>query len=159
MLIDLRFTPNYYVRDRVLLYQQWEVCLWSWSIDYQGAFSKYKKTVIWQIESYKSHAKYCRSRQIGTGWSLLIPACSRSSSWCEPESASFFDHLKISVLRNLTCRGVLTPYVDIHRGQHLSRQWLVAWRHQTITWTTLTYHQKCSMAITQEQFHRKRSWI
>ena len=31
----------------------------------------------------------------------------------------------------------MTPYGDINLGQHRLRQWLVAWRHQAITWTNV----------------------
>ena len=34
----------------------------------------------------------------------------------------------------LTHLGLATPYGDICLGQHWFRQWLVAWRHQAITW-------------------------
>ena len=29
------------------------------------------------------------------------------------------------------------PYGEMDLGQHLLRQWLVAWRHQGITWTNV----------------------
>ena len=31
--------------------------------------------------------------------------------------------------------GLVTPYGDSDLGKHWLRQWLVAWRHQAITWT------------------------
>ena len=31
----------------------------------------------------------------------------------------------------------MTPYGDSDLGQHWLRQWLVAWRHQAITWTNV----------------------
>ena len=34
----------------------------------------------------------------------------------------------------LTHCGPVTPYGDRDLGQHWLRQWLVAWRHQAITW-------------------------
>ena len=34
----------------------------------------------------------------------------------------------------LTHYSVVTPYVDINIGQHWLRWWLLAWRHQAITW-------------------------
>ena len=30
----------------------------------------------------------------------------------------------------------MTSYGDTDLGQHWLRQWLVAWRHQAITWTS-----------------------
>ena len=38
---------------------------------------------------------------------------------------------------NLTHCGLVTPYGDIDTGQHWFRQWLLVWRHQTITWTNV----------------------
>ena len=37
----------------------------------------------------------------------------------------------------LTHWGLVAPYGDIDLGQHWFRQWLVAWRHQAITWTNV----------------------
>ena len=37
----------------------------------------------------------------------------------------------------LTHCGLVTPYGDIDLRQHWFRQWLVAWRHQAITWTNV----------------------
>ena len=39
--------------------------------------------------------------------------------------------------RSLTHCGLATPYGDIDLGHHWPRQWLVAWRHQAITWTNV----------------------
>ena len=36
---------------------------------------------------------------------------------------------------SLTHCGLVTPYGDVELGQHWLRFWLVAWRHQAITWT------------------------
>ena len=37
----------------------------------------------------------------------------------------------------LTYCGPVMPYGGKHLGQHWFRQWLVAWRHQAITWTNV----------------------
>ena len=37
----------------------------------------------------------------------------------------------------LTHGGLMTPYGDMELGQHWLRWWLVAWRHQAITWTNV----------------------
>ena len=55
----------------------------------------------------------------------------------------------------LTHSGLLAPYRDIDLGQHWLRYWLVAWRHQAITWTSvdLSSVRSCSIylrAISQE---------
>ena len=41
----------------------------------------------------------------------------------------------MTMLILLTHCGLLTSYGDRDLGQHWLRKWLVAWRHQTITWT------------------------
>ena len=38
---------------------------------------------------------------------------------------------------SLTHCGLVTPYGNINLGQLWLRQWLVAWRHQAITWTNI----------------------
>ena len=38
---------------------------------------------------------------------------------------------------HLTHWGLVTPFGDIDLGQHWLRWWLVAWRHQAITWTNV----------------------
>ena len=45
--------------------------------------------------------------------------------------------LVIFVLHTLTHWGLVTPYGDRDLGQHWLRRWLVAWRHQAITWTNV----------------------
>ena len=45
----------------------------------------------------------------------------------------------------LTHWGLVTPYGDRDLGQHWLRQWLVAWRHQTITWTNVQF---CGIHLT-----------
>ena len=37
----------------------------------------------------------------------------------------------------LTQCGLVTPYGGRDLGQHWLRQWIVAWRHQSITWTNV----------------------
>ena len=37
----------------------------------------------------------------------------------------------------LTHWGLVAPFSDIDLGQHWLRLWLVAWRHQAITWTNV----------------------
>ena len=43
----------------------------------------------------------------------------------------------ISSITMLTHCGLVTPYGGIDLGQHWLRKWLVAWRHQAITWTNV----------------------
>ena len=47
----------------------------------------------------------------------------------------------------LTHSGLLTPYGDIGLGQHWLRWWLVAWRHQAITWTSVDLSSVTSSGI------------
>ena len=37
--------------------------------------------------------------------------------------------------------GLVTPHGYIELGQHWLRDWLVAWRHQTITWANIDFSQ------------------
>ena len=46
-----------------------------------------------------------------------------------------------SGLSVLTHCGLGTPYGDIDLGQLWLRWWLVAWWHQTFTWTNVDYHR------------------
>ena len=47
----------------------------------------------------------------------------------------------------LTHCGLVTPYSDRDLGQHWLRQWLVAWRHQAITWTNVDWSSMKSSDI------------
>ena len=47
----------------------------------------------------------------------------------------------------LTHCGLMTPYGDKDLGQHWLRQWLVAWRHQAITWTNVDLPSVRSIGI------------
>ena len=55
----------------------------------------------------------------------------------------YFFHACLNWLRvDHTCMRrfycvLVTPYGEIHLGQHWFRQWLVAWRHQAIAWTNV----------------------
>ena len=56
---------------------------------------------------------------------------------------------------DLTHCGLVMPYGDRDLGQHWLRSWLVAWRHQAITWTNVDWSSVKSsdidiMAISQE---------
>ena len=46
----------------------------------------------------------------------------------------------------------MTPYSNRDLGQHWPRQWLVAWRHQAITWTNVDQRLLASIPV---QFHSK----
>ena len=51
--------------------------------------------------------------------------------------------------------GLVTPYGDLDLGQHWLRQWIVAWRHQAITWTnvdlsSVRFNDVHLMAISQD---------
>ena len=51
---------------------------------------------------------------------------------------------------DLTHWGLVTPYGNKDLVQHWFRQWLVAWRHQAITWTNvdLSSVEFCGMHLT-----------
>ena len=55
----------------------------------------------------------------------------------------------------LTHWGLVMPYGDIDLGQHWLRWWLLAWRHQSITWTILTYHKYGPVTLIWGQFHKR----
>ena len=44
---------------------------------------------------------------------------------------------KLRAVISLSHCGLVTPYGDMELGRHWLRQWLVAWRHQAITWTNV----------------------
>ena len=47
----------------------------------------------------------------------------------------------------LTHCGLMTPYGDRDVGLHWLRKWLVAWRHQAITWTNVDLPSVRSIGI------------
>ena len=47
--------------------------------------------------------------------------------------------LSLNELRELTYCGLVMPDGDRDLGQHWLRQWIVAWRHQAITWTNVDW--------------------
>ena len=47
----------------------------------------------------------------------------------------------------LTHYGLVTPYGDRDLGQHWPRKWLVAWWHQSITWTNVNLPSTRSSCI------------
>ena len=48
---------------------------------------------------------------------------------------------------SLTHCGLVTPYGGRDLGQHWLRKWLVAWRHQAITWTNVDLPSVRSIGI------------
>ena len=64
-------------------------------------------------------------------------------------------HWSLSLRVQLTHCGLVTPFGTRDLGQHWFSQWLVAWRHQAITWTnvdlsSLRSHDVNLMAISLE---------
>ena len=53
----------------------------------------------------------------------------------------------------LTQCGLVTPYGDRDLGQHWLWQWLVAWRHQAITWTNVDLS-----SLKPSDFHLRTIW-
>ena len=64
-------------------------------------------------------------------------SCTKPSIW----------GLFCSGLSELTHCGLVTPYGDRDLGQHWLRLWLVAWRHQAITWTNVDLPSVRSIGI------------
>ena len=62
----------------------------------------------------------------------------------------------------LTHCGLVTPYGDIDLGQHSSRQWLVAWQHQAITWTNVDFPEGVQRHSSENNFtwsaHKLNLW-
>ena len=56
-------------------------------------------------------------------------------------------HYYHHVMFCLTHYGLMTPYGNRELGQHWSRWWLVAWRHQVITWTNVDLSSARSLGI------------
>ena len=49
-----------------------------------------------------------------------------------------FRKFVVNYTKNISTHwGLVTPYGDVDLGQHWLRYWLVAWRHQAITWTNV----------------------
>ena len=46
-------------------------------------------------------------------------------------------HVKPKFTYLLTHCGLVMPYDNIDLDQHWFREWLVAWQHQAITWTSV----------------------
>ena len=60
-----------------------------------------------------------------------------SSHGIEPVEYVQTTNIMLSMDNELTHCSLVTPYGDRDMGQHWLRQWLVAWRHQAITWTNV----------------------
>ena len=74
-------------------------------------------------------------------WGSTIVKCCKVSNQ-QDLSLELTDHsvswLHLAELLLTHC-GLVTPYGDMELGQHWLRQWLVAWRHQAITWTNVDW--------------------
>ena len=58
----------------------------------------------------------------------------------------------------ITHCGLVAPHgIEIWVNNHWLRY--VAWWHQAITWTIMTYHQWASVAFKWDPYHRKGSWM
>ena len=55
----------------------------------------------------------------------------------DQSQAFFCTSLFSIVIASSLC--LVPPYGDMELGQHWLRQWLVAWRHQAITWTNVDW--------------------
>ena len=61
--------------------------------------------------------------------------CPGRNCWRRIWYTKYFNFDKCSIL--LTHWGLVTPYGNKDLCHHWLRQWLVAWRHQAITWTNV----------------------
>ena len=74
---------------------------------------------------------------VWTKW-LLVCRCSwLKISVFDSEVHSVWPSTYDLVGNKLTHSGLVTPYGDRDLGQHWLRYWLVAWRHQAITWANV----------------------
>ena len=68
-------------------------------------------------------------------WSSIkssLPPCDNGfTEWLVTEI-----HIIMANVSSTHC-GLVTPYGEVDLGQHGFRQWLVAWRHQAITWANV----------------------
>ena len=76
-------------------------------------------------------------------------------SWWPGDALSVISPVMWNIKTHLTHCGLVTPYGDRDLGQLWLRQWLVAWRHQAITWTNVDWSSVKSSdihirAISQE---------
>ena len=92
----------------------------------------------------------CQPKRTGTYFSEVLFPSSNSSAKRRP----FCSVLSVSI----HC-GLVTSYGYSDRGQHLLRQWLVAWRHQAITWTNvdLSGNVFCSIHLRAISFIEPRN--
>ena len=94
-----------------------------------------------------TYGQYCRRWQwlwLWWRWELLYMSQLMNLQNCR-HSVKLSIYYKISIRRSTCCFarcllthwGLVTPYGDRGLGQHLFKQWLVARRHQAITWTNV----------------------
>ena len=65
----------------------------------------------------------------------IVKTCKISCEW--GKEVTYSAHNVCSISWCLTHWGLVTPYGVEDLDQHWFRQWLVAWRHQAITWTNV----------------------
>ena len=65
-------------------------------------------------------------------------------TWMYAKMCKIYRSCLVSALNNC---GFVTPYSDIELEQHWVRLWLVAWRHQAITWTNIDLSSVKSCAL------------
>ena len=86
-------------------------------------------------------------KHIGMEWSIhfnLLVCCYNwtcGATWKGVPCNWHLSQMMIYHRRTLNHCGLVTPYGNMDLGQHWLRLWLVAWWHQAITLTMLTYHQ------------------
>ena len=84
-------------------------------------------------------------------WPLVLPGNQQPQHW----ACTINRFLSSTLGRILTHWGLVTPHGDRELSQPWLRKWLVAWRHQAITWTNVDWSSVKSSdihvrAISQE---------
>ena len=83
-------------------------------------------------------------------WWLLLGLLSWYPVLKSSHCSSFEDQAPIEFIYRgpiLTHCGLVAPYGNMELGQHWLRLWLVAWRHQAITWTNVDLSSVMSLGI------------
>ena len=98
-----------------------------WTLLKYSKFKHFKQKRNWKNGTFNSHKTYGRATYRVT--------LSIASVMTDAPELMHLQHRHFNVFALLSHCGLVTPYDHIHLSQHWLRQWLVAWWHQTITWT------------------------
>ena len=133
-------------------------------------------TFRWQCGNLTFHIMYTRTKNVLKGSCLSCSIINKIVFWYPP---SHMDHslwrqhlvtvvwqcLLISPLFQKCLQWLISDYFNLlwpsdairwHRTEWtLALVRLIAWWHQAITWSMLTYHEWCPVIISWGQFHKR----